>query len=319
MALSVRPKGRSHSLWTRLKGGDEVAFLVTFVCAASVLLITALLVIELYRNSAVPRNKFGWAFLTGSVWDPVAEQFGALPFLYGTLVTSGVALFIGIPLGVGAAIFLAEFAPVRISNALTFLIELLAAVPSVIFGLLGIFVLVPMMREVEPVLRALLGWTPLFEGPFYGVSLLSAGVLLAVMILPFIISISREVILSVPNHQREAALALGATRWETTWDIVLPYAKKGITGSIFLALARSLGETMAVTMVIGNDPKIAASLFAPGYSIAAVIANEFTEATGDIYPAALIELALVLFGLTIIINAMARILVSGGTGNGGAR
>ncbi len=307
-----RPSGRARTFWTRLKTGDEVAFLITLACAASVLLVTGLLVFELYQNSALPRHKFGWSFLTTDVWDPVAEEFGALPFIYGTLVTSALALVIGIPLGVGAAIFLAELAPARISAGLTFLIELLAAVPSVIYGLLGIFILVPALRSAEPTLRAVLGWMPIFQGPFYGVSLLSAGVVLSVMILPFIISISREVILAVPNDQREAALALGATRWETTWDIVLPYAKNGITGSIFLALARALGETMAVTMVIGNDPKIVGSLFAPGYTIAAVIANEFTEATGDMYSGALIELGLVLFGLTIIINAVARILVSGG-------
>ncbi|MEO8026276.1 MAG: phosphate ABC transporter permease subunit PstC [Bryobacteraceae bacterium] len=304
--------------WARLRRGDEIAFLLTLACATTVLLITGLLVFELYQNSALSREKSGWSFLTSSTWDPVAERFGALPFIYGTVVTSALALVLGVPLGVGAAIFLAELASARISNALTFLIELLAAVPSVIFGLLGIFILVPMLRSAEPTLRALLGWMPLFQGPFYGVSLLAAGVVLAIMILPFIISISREVILAVPGDQREAALALGATRWETTWDIVIPNAKKGITGSIFLALARSLGETMAVTMVIGNDPKIKASLFAPGYSIAAVIANEFTEATGDVYPAALIELALVLFGLTIVINALARVLVAGTNAKGTA-
>jgi phosphate transport system permease protein len=264
----------------------------------------------LYFNSQASRAKFGWNFLFTSTWDPVADQFGALPFIYGTVVTSALALCIGIPLGVGAAIFLAELAPPRISDGLTFLIELLAAVPSVIYGLLGIFVLVPVLREAEPAIRAVLGWTPLFQGPFYGVSLFSAGVVLAVMIIPFIISISREVILAVPVDQREAALALGATRWEMTWDVVVPYARSGIIGSIFLALARSLGETMAVTMVIGNDPKIKASLFAPGYSIAAVIANEFTEATGDMYISALIQLGLVLFALTILINGMARLLVA---------
>jgi phosphate transport system permease protein len=250
-------------------------------------------------------------------WDPVAGQYGAWPFIYGTVVTSALALLIGIPLGVGAAIFLAELAPPAISDALTFLIELLAAVPSVIYGLLGIFVLIPMLRIVEPAIRAVLGWTPFFQGPFYGVSLFSAGVVLAVMIIPFIISISREVIRAVPADQREAALALGATRWESTWHVVVPYARKGIAGSIFLALARSLGETMAVTMVIGNDPKVKASLFAPGYSIAAVIANEFTEATGQLYTSALIELGLVLFALTIVINAMARILVAGTGGRNG--
>ncbi len=314
--IDARPSGRAASFLRRLRSGDEIAHLITLAAAASVILVTALLVLELYKNSAVARHKFGWSFLYTSVWDPVAGQFGALPFIYGTVVTSALALVIAIPLGIGAAIFLAELAPPGISSGLTFLIELLAAVPSVIFGLLGIFVLVPILRSVEPPLRAVLGWTPLFQGPFYGVSLMSAGVVLAIMIIPFIISISREVILSVPNDQREAALALGATRWESTWDVVVPYARKGIMGSIFLALARSLGETMAVTMVIGNDPKINTSLFAPGYSIAAVIANEFTEATGDLYQAALIELGLVLFALTIVINAVARLLVMSTTKRG---
>jgi phosphate transport system permease protein len=306
----ARPSGRAQLFLRRLRGGDEVAYLITFAGAISVLLVTALLVVELYLNSGVSRRAFGWSFLGTSIWDPVAGKFGALPFIYGTLVTSALALLIGIPLGVGAAIFLAELAPPRISDALTFLIELLAAVPSVIFGLLGIFILVPVLRSAEPALRSVLGWTPMFQGPFYGVSLLAGGVVLSVMIVPFIISISREVILAVPADQREAALALGATRWETTWDVVVPYARKGIMGSIFLALARSLGETMAVTMVIGNDPRIHASLFAPGYSIAAVIANEFTEATGDLYQGALIELGLVLFALTMVINAVARVLVA---------
>ena len=300
-----------QSFLARLRGGDEVAYLLTFIAAAIILLVTLLLVFELYLNSDVSRAKFGWNFLVTSTWDPVNDQFGALPFIYGTVVTSLLALVIGVPLGVGAAIFLAEMAPPKISDGLTFLIELLAAVPSVIFGLLGIFVLVPILRAMEPALRAALGWTPLFSGPFYGVSLFAAGVVMSIMILPFIISISREVILAVPGDQREAALALGATRWETTWDVVIPYAKKGIMGSVFLALARALGETMAVTMVIGNDPKIKASLFAPGYSIAAVIANEFTEATGKLYTSALIELGLVLFALTIVINGVARLLVVG--------
>ena len=316
--FSAPPPGRALAFWTRLRRGDEVAYTLTLTCALSILAITALLVFELYTNSAETRHKFGWSFLSTSVWDPVAGEFGALPFIYGTVVTSALALLIGIPLGVGAAIFLAELAPAKISNALTFLIELLAAVPSVIYGLLGIFVLVPMLRSAEPAIRAVLGWTPLFSGPFYGVSLFSAGVVLTIMIVPFIISISREVILAVPNEQREGALALGATRWETTWNVVIPFARKGIMGSIFLALARSLGETMAVTMVVGNDPKIHASLFAPGYSIAAVIANEFTEATGGLYQSALIELGLVLFGLTMVINGVARLLVLGTTRKGAA-
>jgi phosphate transport system permease protein len=300
----------------RLRSGDDIAYVITLTCALTILALTALLVFELYRNSAVPRHQFGWSFLVTSTWDPVAGQFGALPFIYGTVVTSALALLMAIPLGVGAAIFLAELAPAKVSNALTFLIELLAAVPSVIFGLLGIFVLVPALISIEPAIRAVLGWTPLFSGPFYGVSMFSAGVVLTVMIIPFIISISREVILAVPTEQREGALALGATRWETTWNVVLPFAKKGIMGSIFLALARSLGETMAVTMVIGNEAKIHQSLFAPGYSIAAVIANEFAEATGDLYLGALIELGLVLFGLTIVINGLARVLVLSTTRKG---
>lgn len=282
----------------------------------TVILVTALLVYELFINSAVPRAKFGWSFLTSSTWDPVSGEFGALPFIYGTLVTTALAMIIGIPLGVGAAIFLAELAPPRISSALTFLIELLAAVPSVIIGLLGVFVAIPILRQVMPAIQGALGWSPLFSGPFYGVSLFAAGVVLAIMILPFIISISREVILGVPLDQREGALALGATRWETTWHVVVPYARKGIAGSIFLALARAMGETMAVTMVVGNDPKIAHSLLAPGYSIAAVIANEFTEATGDLYKGALMRLGLVLFGVTIIINGAARLLVAGTQGKG---
>jgi len=311
VTTSTGPSTPSPGYWQRLRSGDEAAYVITFMAAAAILAITGLLVLELYTNSSASRSKFGWSFLITSTWDPVNDQFGALPFIYGTVVTSFLALLIGIPLGVGAAIFLAELAPPKISDALTFLIELLAAVPSVIYGLLGVFVLIPILRETEPYLKAALGWTPFFSGPFYGVSLFSAGVVLAVMIIPFIISISREVILSVPGDQREAALALGATRWETTWDIVVPYAKKGIMGSIFLALARSLGETMAVTMVVGNDPKIKASLLAPGYSIAAVIANEFTEATGQLYTSALIELGLVLFALTIVINGMARLLIIG--------
>jgi phosphate transport system permease protein len=315
-AFNDHPEGRVAAFLRRLRSGDDIAYVITLTCALTILAITALLVFELYTNSTVPRHKFGWSFLITSVWDPVAEQFGALPFIYGTVITSALALLMGIPLGVGAAIFLAELAPAKISNSLTFLIELLAAVPSVIFGLLGIFVLVPMLISAEPAIRAVLGWTPLFSGPFYGVSMFSAGVVLAVMIIPFIISISREVILAVPTEQREGALALGATRWETTWDVVIPFARKGIMGSIFLALARSLGETMAVTMVIGNDPTIHASLFAPGYSIAAIIANEFAEATGDLYRGALIELGLVLFGLTIIINGLARVLVLSTTKKG---
>jgi phosphate transport system permease protein len=296
----------------RLASGDQIAYLITFIFAATIILITALLFFELYGTSGLSRQKFGFSFLTGTTWDPVLEEFGALPFIYGTLVTSALALIIGVPLGIGAAIFLAELAPLRLSESLGFLIELLAAVPSVIYGLLAIFTLVPFLRDyIAPVLQSTLGFLPLFQGANYGRSLLAGGSVLAIMILPFIISISREVLLAVPREQREASLALGATRWETAWHVVVPYAKAGIFGSIFLALARALGETMAVTMVVGNTPKISASLFAPGDSIASVIANQFTEATSNIYLSALIELGLVLFCITIIVNAMARILILG--------
>ena len=224
----VGPSRPARSLAQRLRAGDQVAHLITLAAAVVVLLITASLVFELYANSALSRSRFGWKFLFTSTWDPVAGQFGALPFIYGTVVTSAFSLVLAIPLGVGAAIFLAELAPPRLSDALTFLIELLAAVPSVIIGLLGVFVLIPILRTIEPAVRAVLGWTPLFQGPFYGVSLFSAGVVLAIMIVPFIISISREIILAVPGDQREGALALGATRWETTWNVVVPYARRGI-------------------------------------------------------------------------------------------
>jgi phosphate transport system permease protein len=278
--------------------------------ATSILLMTALLVLELYRNSALTVHKFGWSFFVTQTWDPIAGEFGALPFIYGTAMTSAVSLLIAVPLGLGAAVFLAELAPRRISDALTFVIELLAAVPSVIYGLLGIFVLVPVMRTVvQPALKGSLGFLPLFQGANYGVGVLTAGVVLAIMVLPFIVSISREALLAVPREQREGALAVGATRWEATWQVVVPFARLGIIGSVFLALGRALGETMAVTMVIGNDPKISASLLAPGYSIAAVIANEFTEATGNLHLSALVELGLVLFLLTILINGLARLLI----------
>ncbi|HEV2494846.1 MAG TPA: phosphate ABC transporter permease subunit PstC [Terriglobia bacterium] len=309
--------GRVRSWMRRLASGDEIAHLITLIFAAGIFLVTLLLVYELYRNSVLPRHKFGWAFFVTSVWDPVFENFGALPYIYGTVVTSAVALLIAVPLGVGAAIFLAELAPPRISDALTFVIELLAAVPSVIFGLIGIFILVPFVRSsVEPFLKSSLGFLPLFQGPMYGVGFLAAGLVLAIMIVPFILSVSREVLLAVPVEQREAALALGATRWEATWKVVVPYARTGILGSVFLALARALGETMAVTMVIGNDPKISSSLFAPGYSIAAVIANEFAEAPGALYRQSLIEMGLVLFILTFILNGLARLLILATTGRG---
>ena len=303
-------KRRARPFIRGLRSGDTFAHVFTLLCAASILLVTVALVQQLYVNSTGALHKFGFGFLTGRTWDPVSGDFGALPFIYGTLVTSALALLVAVPLGVGAAIFLSELAPTRISNAMTFVIELLAAVPSVIYGLLGIFILVPFLRQYgEPFLKRTLGFLPLFQGPMYGVGMLAGGLVLAIMVVPFIISISREILMAVPVEQREAALGLGATKWESTWQVVVPYARIGIMASIFLALARALGETMAVTMVIGNDPRISASLFAPGYSIAAVIANEFTEATGNLYLQALVELGLVLFALTIVINGLARIAI----------
>ena len=314
---SALPAGRAPSFLRRLRSGEELAYTITLTAGAAIVLITGLIFYELYSQSAPSRAAFGWHFLTTSNWDPVANSFGALPYIYGTVVTSLVALFFAIPLGTGSAIFLAEMAPPRISNGLTFLIELLAAVPSVIYGLLGIFILVPVLQQsVVPPLKTALGFLPIFQGPFYGVSYFSAGLVLAIMIVPFIISVSREVLLAVQRDQREASLALGASQWQTVWHVVLPNASTGIAGSIFLALARALGETMAVTMVIGNTPQIKASLLAPGYTIAAVIANEFTEATGALYVSSLIELGLVLFGVTFVLNGLARILIMTTTGKG---
>lgn len=304
------PSVGSRPFLSRLRDGDEIARLITFVFAASVVIITALLVFELWQGSSLSRHKFGLAFFVTRVWDPVFDQFGALPFIYGTVVTSAVALLIAVPLGIGAAIFLAELAPARVSDTLEFFIDLLAAVPSVIYGLLGVFTVVPLMRQyIQPALKDTLGFLPLFKGPAYGLGFLTAGIVLAIMVIPYIISVSREVLLSVPRDQREAALALGSTRWESTWKVVVPFARTGIMGSIFLALARALGETMAVSMVIGNAPTISASLFSPGDSIASIIANQFSEATGELYTQSLIELGLVLFLLTFILNGLARILI----------
>jgi len=291
--------------------GDIVARWVVTAFAASLLALAVLLIYELVIGSAEARAKLGiWHFLFSSKWNPVTEDFGASPFVYGTVVTSVLALLISVPLGLGAAIFLSELAPAGVSNALTFVIELLAAIPSVIYGLLAIFTLVPLMRlYIEPFLKHTLGYLPLFQGTVYGVGFLTAGLVLAIMTVPFIISVSRESLLAVPRDQREAALALGATKWETTWQIVVPYAKLGILGSVFLGLARALGETMAVTMVIGNSYKLTASLFSPGSTIASTIASQFSEASAGVSVGSLIYLALILFGVTLLVNVIARTLV----------
>jgi phosphate transport system permease protein len=324
MATTVTAARPSRTLLQRLHGGDTVAYGICLLFAILVMGITAALLIALWITSEPSRTKFGLSFLTTSFWNPVTDQYGALPFIYGTVVTSFLALLISVPLGVGAAIYLSELATPKMSDSLTFLVELLAAVPSVIYGLLAIFTLVPLMRSyIEPGLKHSIGQLPvigdLFSGPIFGFGYLTAGVILSIMTFPYIISVSREALLSVPREQREAALALGATKWESTWQVVVPFARLGIFGSVFLALARALGETMAVTMVIGNDPAIHESLFSNGHTIAAVIANQFSEATGDMYQSALVELGLVLFLLTIVINGMARLMIVLTTQKGSAR
>ena len=274
---------------------------------------------ELYRSSRLSIAQFGPRFLVSSTWNPVTDQYGAWPFIYGTAVSSLIALLIAVPLGVAAALYLTELAPLKIRQPVIMIIEMLAAVPSVIFGLWGIFVLVPWLRDHLFVwLKESLGFLPLFQGPIYGVSMLAGGIVVAIMILPIITSVSREILRSVPNLQREAAYALGATHWEVIRIAVLSYARRGLFGAAVLGLGRALGETMAVTMVIGNRPDISASLFAPGYTLASVIANEFTEATTDLYLSSLFELGLVLLAMTILVNALAQLLLRafGGSGSG---
>jgi phosphate transport system permease protein len=279
-------------------------------CALAILGVLILIVYELVTRSALSWHAFGLKFFAGSDWDPVSEKFGALPFIYGTLVSSLLALVIAVPLSVGVAVFTTEMCPKALRAPLSFFVELLAAIPSVIYGLWAMFVLVPMLSMyVEPFLGKTLGWTGLFSGAPYGIGMLAAGIILAIMIIPIISSITREVLMVVPQHQREGVLALGATRWEMIRVGVLRNARAGILGGIILGLGRALGETMAVTMVIGNRPEIAKSLFAPGYTMASVLANEFSEATGDTYLSALIEIGLALFVVTIVVNALARLLV----------
>jgi phosphate transport system permease protein len=279
-------------------------------CGLSVLALVGVIVYELITKSNLSWHAFGLKFFFRSDWDPVNDQFGALPFVYGTLVSSILALVIAVPLAIGVAVFITEMSPRWLRGPLAFTTELLAAIPSVIYGLWAIFVLVPLLRQyVQPWLAKYLGWTGLFDGPRYGIGMLAAGVILAIMIIPIISSITREVMTAVPQQQKEAVLALGATRWEMIRIGVLRNARAGILGGVILGLGRALGETMAVTMVIGNRPEIARSLFAPGYTMASVIANEFSEATGDLYLSSLVEVGLALFLVTIIVNGLAQILV----------
>jgi len=289
---------------------DGTFRLLMLGCGVAVLVLVALIIYELITGGSLAWHAFGWKFFLGRDWDPVNDQFGALTFVYGTLVSSLLALLIAVPLAVGVAVFITEMCPRWLKGPIAFTTELLAAIPSVIYGLWAIFVMVPLLRQyVEPWLGKTLGWTGLFEGTPYGIGMLAAGVILAIMIIPIISSITREVMTAVPQHQREAVLALGATRWEMIRIGVLRNARAGILGGIILGLGRALGETMAVTMVIGNRPEIARSLFAPGYTMASVIANEFSEATGNLYLSSLIEIGLALFIVTIFVNVLAQLLV----------
>ncbi len=294
-----------------IQHGDRFYQLLLIVAALSVLVLVLAIGNELWRNSALSRHAFGWKFLITSTWDPALNNiFGALPFILGTLVTSIIALIVAIPLGVGTAIFLAELAPDWLRTPLGFLVELLAAVPSVVFGLWGLFAFIPVfVRPTSDLLNKSLGFISLFQGPVFGPSRLAAGLLLAVMVFPTITAVSRDVLRAIPNNQREAALALGATRWEAILQVILPYGASGLLGAIILGLGRALGETIAVTMVIGNNLDLSASLLHPGYTMASVIANEFTEATFDLYLNALIEIGLILFITTLLINLLARLLI----------
>ncbi len=294
----------------RTSHGDRIFKFLLTLGAVTIPVLLGFLVFELWTGARLAIGKFGFGFVTTSIWDPVLEQFGAFPLIFGTLVSSLIALVIAVPLSLGVAIYLTEFAPKVIRQPVAFLISLLAAIPSVVYGLWGIFVLIPILRKsVFPLLRSAFGFLPLFQGPIYGPSMLAAGIILAIMVMPYIMSVSREVLMAVPNTQREASLALGATRWEAVITTVVPYARSGVLGAVILGLGRALGETMAVTMLIGNRHEIAASLFAPGYTMASAIANEFTEAVGDMHLSALAYVAFLLFVVTILVNAGARLLI----------
>lgn len=289
--------------------GDSVFRTAIFAVALLVVLIVGAMIVALASHSMLSIREFGFGFVTGREWNPIKGQFGALAFIYGTIVSSLIALLISVPLSMGIAIFLVEQAPPFLSRPITFLVELLAAIPSVVYGLWGIFVLAPFLRVyIEPPLARWFGWLPLFQGPITGIGLLTGGVILAIMVTPIISAVVRDVLSAVPNTQREAALALGATKWETTL-VVLVNGAPGIAGAVILGLGRAIGETMAVTMVIGNRPEISLSLFQPSYTLASVIANEFTEATADVYLSSLVELGLILFLVTFVVNAIARVLV----------
>jgi phosphate transport system permease protein len=288
---------------------DKIYRIGLTACAALILVILVAMIVVMTQNSWLSIKQFGFGFLYGQTWDPVKEQFGALPFIYGTVVSAVLAVLIATPISVGVAIFLVEQAPKSLARPMGFLVELLAAIPSVVYGLWAIFVLAPFLREyIQPSLQSGLGFLPFFKGTPNGIGMMAGGIVLAIMITPIITAIVRDVLEAVPVTQREASLALGATKWETT-KIVLANASSGIAGAIVLGLGRAIGETMAVTMIIGNRAEISASLFDPAYTIASVIANEFKEATGDLYLSALIEMGLILFIVTFIINGLAKLLI----------
>ena len=290
--------------------GDNIFKWMTFLFAFSVLAILLLMVVEMVEESLPAIDTFGWGFITGQDWDAVQESFGALPFIWGSVVTSILALLLATPLSVGTALFITEIVPKKAGGVVASLVELLAAIPSVIYGLWGVLVMAPwVQRSVGPFLIDHLGFLPFFKGPAYGVGILAAVFILMIMVVPIITSITKEVILAVPQSQREAAIALGATRWEMIRIAVLPYGKSGILGAVILGLGRAIGETMAVTMVIGNTPQIFTSLLAPGYTMPSVIANEFAEASSELHSAALMEIGLILLVVTLIINSLARLLI----------
>lgn len=311
--LDIKLKKRNspfREITRRLEHGDLVFRLLTIVAGLAVILLAIGIGYELWQNSALPREKFGWGFLGNTNWDPVVEDFGTIVFLYGTLETSLFALLIAVPIGLGIAIFLAELAPDWLRQPVGTVVELLAAVPSVVFGLWGLYVFVPVfVKPLAQLLNSTLGFLPIFEGPVFGPSRLAATLILSIMILPTLVAISRDVFLAIPRTQREGGLALGATKWEMITQNLIPYGLSGILGAVILALGRAMGETIAVTMVIGNNLDLSPSLLHPGYTMASLIANEFTEATTDLYRESLIYVGLVLFGLTLLVNIVARFLV----------
>ena len=289
--------------------GDKIFRTLVLCAAASILLIVAAIFVMMAQSAMPTLERFGFGFFVGTDWKPAQESFGALPFIYGTVVSSVIALLLSVPISLGIAIFLVEQAPVKVARPIAFMVELLAAIPSVVYGLWGIFVLAPFIRNyLGPLLQNYLGFIPLFQGRLTGIGMLTGAMILALMITPIITAVVRDVLEAVPTTQREAALALGATKWETT-TIVLGNAASGIAGAVVLGLGRAIGETMAVTMVIGNSPQITASLFEPANTIASLLAANFAEATDKIYLSALIEIGLVLFLVTFVVNALAKILI----------